>query len=124
MKRLALFLLVAASVGCGGSSPTSPDPTPSPSPSPTPAPLFIQSGTGNNVIDLPTTVARLRVQGTYTANSSNFIIWCGTQLVVNELLGTGWGRTAYDGTHLIQTRGCILRIENSTGVSWTLTEVR
>ena len=123
LTRLVPLLCFVLVLACGGSdSPTAPNP--SPSPAPPPPPLFSQAGTGNNVITLPTYVQRLRIQGTYTANSSNFIIWCGSQLVINELLGTGWGRTTYDGTHLIQAPGCVLRVENSTGVAWTLTEVR
>jgi hypothetical protein len=122
-KRLARLLLVCVLfvAGCG-SSPTSPE-QPEPDPPP-PPPLFSQAGTGNNVITLPTYVQRLRITGAFTGFSSNFVIWCGTQLVVNELLGTGWGPTSYTGTHLIQSRGCILRIEDSTQVVWTLTEVR
>ena len=88
------------------------------------SPLFTQSGTGNNVIDLPSSVTRLRITGQYSGNSSNFVIWCGSQLVVNELLGTAWNQTSYSGTHQISSPGCAARIENSTGVAWTLTEVR
>lgn len=87
-------------------------------------PLYSQSGVGNNVFNLPPQVRRLRIQGRYTSSSSNFIVWCGTQLVVNELLGTFWGPTSYDGTHQIQSAGCLLEFRSSTGVSWTLTEVR
>ena len=87
-------------------------------------PLFSRSGTGNNVIDLPTYVRRLRVQGSYSGFTTNFVVWCATQLVVNELLGTGWPSTRYDGTHQINSAGCTLRVENSSGVAWTFTEVR
>lgn len=92
-------------------------------PVPPPAPLWTASGAGNDVLDKPRTVTRVRITGRYTANSSNFIVWCNTQLVVNELLGTAWGRTTYEGTHA--TPSCTqVRIENSTGVAWTFTEVR
>lgn len=87
-------------------------------------PLYVQSGVGNNAFNLPAQVRRLRIQGRYSGFSSNFIVWCGSQLVVNELLGTGWGPTTYDGTHQLQTAGCLLEFRSSTGVSWTLTEVR
>lgn len=82
-----------------------------------------RGSTGNTVLDKPIWVQRLRVSGRYAGRSSNFIVWCGTNLVVNELLGTSWGRMAYDGTHA--TPSCReMRIENSTDVTWTLAEVR
>lgn len=81
------------------------------------------SGTGNNVFDKPAWVTRVRITGSYTGFSSNFIVWCGNSLIVNELLGTGWSRTRYDGTHSVS--GCTeVRVKDSTGVSWTMTEVR
>jgi hypothetical protein len=81
------------------------------------------SGTGNRVFDKPLWVTRTRVQGQFNGFSSNFVVWCGSSLVVNELLGTGWSSTRYDGTH--STTGCReMRVENSTGVTWTLSELR
>jgi hypothetical protein len=83
----------------------------------------MRSGTGNDVFDKPASVARVRITGTFRGNASNFIVWCGTQLVVNELLGTGFGPVEYSGTHA--TPSCTqVRVENSTGVAWTFTEVR
>ena len=83
-----------------------------------------QSSTGNNVFDKPLYVTRVRITGTFTGFTSNFVVWCGSSnLLVNELLGTAYGTTQYDGTH--STRGCTeIRIEISTGVSWSITEVR
>jgi len=66
-------------------------------------------------------VERVRVIGTYTGYSSNFIVWVGGDLLVNELLGTGWGQTRYDGTLL--TTGGVVEIIHSSGVSWSFTEV-
>lgn len=85
-------------------------------------PLFAMSGTGNTVFTMPTYVRRVRIQGGFGGFSSNFIIRIGGSLVVNELLGTGWSATTYDGTHL--TSGGTVEITNSTGVSWIFTEVR
>lgn len=76
---------------------------------------------GDNVFDMPTYVSRVRIIGTYTGYSSNFIVWVGEDLLVNELLGTGWGTTTYDGTLL--TTGGVVQITNSSGVSWSFTEV-
>jgi hypothetical protein len=86
------------------------------------APLFTRSGTGNTVFDMPTTVSRIHIVGTYNGNSSNFIVRIGGRLVVNELLGTGWSQTRYDGVHL--TSGGVVEITNSSGVAWTFEEVR
>lgn len=85
-------------------------------------PIFTRSGTGNTVFDMPTYVARVRIRGTYTQFSSNFIIKIGGSLIVNELLGTAWGPTTYDGTHL--TQGGVVEITNSSGVAWSIEEVR
>ena len=93
-----------------------------------------RSGSGNTILDLPTDVRFIHVVGEYTGYSSNFVIWCGLEsdaggLVVNELLGTGWGQTTYSGVHSglrrYNGRGepCeYLSIVNSTGVDWTITQ--
>jgi hypothetical protein len=73
------------------------------------------------VFDMPTYVSRVRIIGEYKGYSSNFIVWVGGDLLVNELLGTGWGQTRYDGTLL--TTGGVVQIEHSSGVSWSFTEV-
>jgi ribosomal protein S28E/S33 len=82
-------------------------------------------GSGDDIWSKPSWVTRVRVHGSYTGYSSNFIMWCGTQLVVNELLGAGWSSTTYDGTLQLDTRcGADMRSEKSSGVSWSVTEVR
>jgi hypothetical protein len=85
--------------------------------------LFRRSGTGDFVFDMPADVSRVRIIGTYTGNSSNFIVRIGGRLIVNELLGTGWGRTRYDGT-LLTGGGGVVAITNSSGVGWSFEEVR
>lgn len=87
-----------------------------------PIPLFTRGGTGDTVFDMPTTVSRIRITGRYTANSSNFIVKIGGRLIVNELLGTFWSMTTFDGTYL--TTGGVVEITNSSGVAWTFAEVR
>jgi hypothetical protein len=107
-----------------------------------PTPIFSASGSGNTVLDIPDAVLRMRITGSYTANSSNFVIWIGPRnvacgvviaagchLLVNELLGTAWGQTFYDATVLTGSGGSSsttdsLTVQLSSGVSWTLTEVR
>jgi len=83
--------------------------------------LWSRSGEGDSVFDMPTYVSRVRVIGTYTGYSSNFIVYVGGSLLVNELLGTGWGTTTYDGTLL--TTGGVVEIKYSSGVSWSFTQV-
>lgn len=85
--------------------------------------VFSKSGTGDTVFDIPSYVTRVRITGRYTANSSNFILRISGRLIVNELLGTAWGQTLYDGT-LLTGGGTVVEITNSSGVQWTLTEVR
>ncbi len=85
-------------------------------------PPFSHSGTGDNVFDLPRAVSRVRIQGDYRKNSANFIVYIDGDLVVNELLGTFWSTTHFDGTYL--TGGGTVQIEKSSGVAWSFTEVR
>jgi hypothetical protein len=84
--------------------------------------LYRKSGSGDTVFDMPTDVSRIHVVGTYTGYSSNFIVKVGGRLLVNELLGTGWSMTRYDGTLL--TTGGVVAITNSSGVNWSFEEVR
>jgi hypothetical protein len=91
-----------------------------------------RTGTGNTIIDIPTRITRIRVEGEYNGYSSNFIVWCGVSgegvtLMVNELLGTGWGDTSYSGIHsalrTYSDEPCReLEIESSSGVQWSFTE--
>lgn len=108
-RGACLFVAWLLVYGCGnGDSPT--------------APSFTRSGTGNTVFDKPASVTRVRITGQFAGATTNFIVWCGQSLLVNELLGTSWGRTTYDGTH--SAPHCAeVRIEMSTGVVWTFTAV-
>jgi len=87
-----------------------------------PIPPFTKSGTGDVVFDMPTTVRRVRIQGRYTAFAQNFIVYIANDLTVNELLGTAFGKTSFDGTYT--TFGGVTEIRSSFGVRWTFTEVR
>jgi hypothetical protein len=127
VKRLLLLALAFMAISCGSSST---------GPSSTSNPIFTASGSGDNVLALPSYVAKLRVTGSFSGNAANFIIWVGPtnvsceatlnlncNLLVNELLGTGFGRTTFDGTYVTGGQPQ-LQIIKSSGVSWTLTEVR
>lgn len=80
------------------------------------------SGQSDNVFDMPRTVSRVKITGDYTKNSSNFVVYIDGDLIVNELLGTGWSQTHFEGTYL--TGGGVVQIELSSGVRWSFTEVR
>lgn len=86
-------------------------------------PLFTRSGTGDTVFTIPSTVTQIHIHAEYRGSSQNFIVRIASRLVVNEIIGTFGGRsTTFDGTYL--TSGGVTEITNSSGVSWTFTEVR
>jgi hypothetical protein len=89
---------------------------------PVPPPIFTASGTGDNVFTIPSYVTRIKVTGDYSGFSSNFIVHVAGHGLVNELIGTGWGTTHFEGTYL--TTGGVTEILSSSGVRWTFTEVR
>ena len=87
-------------------------------------PIFRQTGSGNTVFDVPRHVTRLRIIGSYPANSSNFIVRYNGSLVVNELVGTSWNMPRYEGVHLVASGGGTMAITSSSGVAWSFEEVR
>jgi hypothetical protein len=88
-----------------------------------PAQLFTQSGSGNNVFNMPTYISRIHIRGTFTGFCcSNFIVKIGSSLVVNDIIGPSENSTVSDGVYL--TSGGTVQITDSSGVSWTFTEVR
>jgi hypothetical protein len=115
MRNLLLILAVVMLSGCGGSEPTAPSP---------PVVAFSRTGTGNDAFDIPSSVKRLKVHGIYSGIAQNFIVWCNTQLLVNEILGSRGIGVTYDGTHQLQSTGCAMRIEQSTGVVWSVAQVQ
>jgi Abnormal spindle-like microcephaly-assoc'd, ASPM-SPD-2-Hydin len=88
-------------------------------------PPFKKTGTGANVFDIPTNVARIHITGDYGGSCENFIIKIAGRLIVNEILGScsiSIGRH-YDGTHLI-TNGGVAEVTSSNGINWVFEEVR
>jgi hypothetical protein len=86
-------------------------------------PLWSVAGTGDTVFDMPRTVERVKITGTYTkSSSSNFVVWIDHDLIVNELVGSHWGQVTFSGTYAVS--GGQVEIESSSGVKWTFTEVR
>jgi len=78
--------------------------------------IWKNSGIGATVFDMPTYVSRVRIRGEYTGTGQNFVVWVGNDLLVNEILGTWWGQTVYDGVHL--TTGGVVQVKYSQGLSW------
>lgn len=87
------------------------------------APAWSKSGVGDTVFDMPTCVSRVHATGRYPQNSSNFIVHIRGGGWINELLGTAWGTTTYDGT-LLSGGGGTVEVMKSSGVSWSFTEIK
>jgi Carboxypeptidase regulatory-like domain len=81
-----------------------------------------QKGVGNTVFDMPTYITRVHVIGDYGGYSSNFVIYVGGRLIVNELVGVAWKQTHHEGTYLVP--GGVVQITDSSGVSWSMVEER
>lgn len=80
---------------------------------------WTRAGTGNTVFDMPVYISRVRITGRWNGNgTSNFIVYVGGRLVVNEVLRTG----SYDGIHT--TTGGTTETVSSNNITWTFTEVR
>jgi hypothetical protein len=134
MQRFVFTVAIVFATACGGSSPTAPTPVtaappvaaapapPTPTPPPAPAEMWSRSGSGNTVFDLPASVSRLRIQGTWNQrDTSNFVVQISGRLVVNEILRT---TITYDGIHLVPAGNRVVEITNSSAISWTLTQVQ
>ena len=91
-----------------------------------------RSGTGSTVLDLPTRLTRIRIEGEYTGSSENFIVMCGGPgdlfegYLVFDFLGTFWESTRYSGVHSARKNNgdpCRKLDIEGPGVQWTITEV-
>ena len=93
-------------------------------------PRFALTGVGSALFDLPKDTTRLRIIGTYNDSGSNFIVRIASRLVVNELVGTAWNQTRYQGDHVVPSEcasptasRCVVEIVNSSGVAWSFEEL-
>jgi len=89
-------------------------------------PMFRQTGSGDSVFETPTYLTRVKIVGTFGSGCSNFIMRIAGRLLVNEIIGTcsiGIG-PRYEGTLLTGGSGGTVAITNSSGVAWSLEEVR
>ena len=93
-----------------------------------PVPLFTISGIGNTTFTIPSSVARIRITGSYSGSPScqNFIVYIGANVAMNEILGTCSYNTAGPMVDRITSAfgGGSTTIVGSFGVAWTFTEVR
>jgi hypothetical protein len=86
--------------------------------------LWSVSGVGNAVFNMPSSVSRVRITGTFTGSSSNFVVFIDGRVFVHDIIGTSdtfGGRTVSDGVY--PTRGGLVEVVISNGVSWTFTQV-
>ena len=86
-------------------------------------PILLKGGSGDTVFDLPVYITRIRITADYGGFSSNFIVKIAGRLVVNELVGTTWKQTHFDGVYAIAGGGTV-EVTNSSGVAWLFTEQR
>lgn len=89
-------------------------------------PIFRQTGSGDHVFETPSYLTRVRIVGTFGGGCSNFVLRIAGRLLVNEIIGTcsiGIG-PRYEGTLLTGGSGGTVAITNSSGVAWSLEEVR
>ena len=89
--------------------------------------LFSRTGVGDNVFDMPSSVSRVRIIGTYTGFCENFIVRIAGRLIVNVILGSrscSWASTGqrHEGTYV--TSGGVVEITSSSGVVWEFSQVR
>ena len=116
IRALAVSLVLAL-IACGG-GPTSPS-----------GPPWSQSGVGDSVFTMPSSVDRVHIVATYAGTGSNFIVWIGpasqpqSRLLVNVIIGSRYTPASYDGT-VLTGGGGVTSITNSSGVVWSFTEVR
>lgn len=95
-------------------------------PTPPPPQGFSRSGVGDSVFDIPRTVTRLRIIGTYNGFCQNFAVRVNGRLLVNEILGSCSVATVgrrYEGTHLLSPGGGVAEVVISSGVTWEFFQV-
>jgi len=85
-------------------------------------PFFTATGTGDTVFKLPVSVSVVDITGRFEGEGSNFVVYIGGDLKVNEIIGTRWS-TVYSG-RATATPGGLVEITKSNGVAWSITEVR
>jgi hypothetical protein len=96
-----------------------------------PSAVFSRSGSGDNDVDVPSHVSRVRVDANYPGSCQRFMLQNvppigPTQFLVNVIIGTCSAadtRSPFTGTYPI-TGGGNIEIVSSTDVAWIVAEVR
>ena len=86
-------------------------------------PFFTATGTGDTVFKLPASVSVVDITGRFEGESTNFVVYIGGDLKINEIIGARWSSTVYSG-RATATPGGLVEITKSNGVAWSITEVR
>lgn len=85
---------------------------------------WTRSGSGDNVLDMPRCVDRVRIQGSFGGSCQNFVVEVDGDLLVNEILGTCSVAIGPNFEGTFATTGGQAEVRISAGVSWTFTEIR
>ena len=93
---------------------TNPPPT-------TPVPAgWSASGRGPNFFTKPIGAVRVRIRSSFSGNAGNFVVWCRapeSNLIVNELIGSGFGNTGTDGIY--RMANCTdVEVDTEQGAQW------
>src|SRR5205807_242264 len=112
--RVAMAALAAALVaGCGGGGgpagqcifasacnqgATAGVETTSPAPARVPV-AFDKAGAGASIFALPPTLSTIRIQAQAAGPSANFIVYVGSALLVNSLVGSSYTPAKHDGVY-------------------------
>lgn len=84
-----------------------------------PAAGILRQGSGDDTFTLPLTYSVIRIQGSFTGASQNFIVNVGQSLIINTIIGTERVPSTHDGTYTV-TPGSLVSISRSSGVSWSI----
>lgn len=85
-----------------------------------PPPSWVARGTGSDVFNMPSWVARVRITGELEGACESFVVRVAGRPVVSTSLGTcAAGIRRYQGVHLL-TGGGMVEVITATGVSWSL----
>ena len=82
------------------------------------------SGRGPYVFTKPINVVRVRIESQFSGFSANFIVWCAAperDLIVNELIGSGWDNNGTVGVYRM-AQCSEVEVDTDQNASWTFTQ--
>lgn len=86
--------------------------------------VWTRSRTGDTVLNMPRCIERVRINASFGGRCQNFVVRIDGDLIVNEILGTCSVASAPTFTGTFLTSGGTVATTISTGIAWTLTEIR